>query len=182
MTRLPGALTIVALAAALACGGDDADPAEGEVYDDAAPPEELAEMPAPMATEFAPELEIDLTAMEETESGLRFIILREGSGPVAGPGDMVSVHYTGWLPNGAQFDSSRDRGQPYEFVLGAGRVIPGWDEGIMGMAEGARFKLVIPPAQGYGAAGAGAVIPPNATLVFDIELLEVPDEDGAAGP
>lgn len=182
MTRLPGVLTIVALATALACGDDDPDPAEGEVYEDATPPEEMAEMPAPMATEFAPEMGVDLATMEETDSGVRFAIVSEGTGPVAGPGDMVSVHYTGWLPNGTQFDSSRDRDEPFEFVLGAGRVIPGWDEGVMGMAEGSRFTLVIPPAQGYGSAGAGGVIPPDATLVFDIELLEVSADGGAAGP
>jgi FKBP-type peptidyl-prolyl cis-trans isomerase len=174
-------LTTAALAAALACGGgDEVDVAEDEIHDDEAPPAEAMEEEAPMATEFAPELEIDLASMEETESGLRYAIVREGTGAVAAPGDEAVVHYTGWLPNGTEFDSSRGR-DPLAFVVGAGRVIPGWDEGVMGMAEGTRFKLVIPPALGYGAAGAEPVIPPNSTLVFDIELLEV-NAGGATGP
>ncbi len=173
--RLLRVLTIGSLALAAACGGNDAEPEE-TVYDDETPPEAVEEIPAPMATEFAGELNVDLDAMQETESGLRFRILEEGDGPVAAPGDVVSVHYTGWLPDGNEVDSSRGRGEPLEFVLGAGRVIPGWDEGVTGMAEGSRFMLVIPPAQGYGAPGAGTVIPPNATLVFDIELLDVRSE------
>ncbi|HUP20088.1 MAG TPA: FKBP-type peptidyl-prolyl cis-trans isomerase [Gemmatimonadota bacterium] len=175
-------LTTAALAAALACGGgDEADTAEGELYDDEAAPAEAVEAEAAMATEFAPELEIDLASMEETESGLRYAIVREGTGAVAAPGDEAVVHYTGWLPDGTEFDSSRGR-DPFPFVVGAGRVIPGWDEGLMGMAEGTRFTLVIPPAQGYGASGFGGVIPPNATLVFDIEVLEVNAGGGTAGP
>src|SRR5690606_27113646 len=99
--------------------------------------------------------------------------LAQGSGATATPGSEVVVHYTGWLPDGEQFDSSRDAGQPFSFPLGAGRVIDGWDEGVAGMQVGGRRRLVIPPALAYGADGAGGVIPPNATLVFDVELLEV---------
>ncbi len=103
--------------------------------------------------------------------------LTAGSGPEALAGDEISVHYTGWLDDGGQkgrkFDSSLDRGQPFQFQLGAGRVIPGWDQGVEGMRVGGRRLLVIPPELGYGASGAGGVIPPNATLIFEVELLNV---------
>ena len=94
-----------------------------------------------------------------------------GEGAVASSGQQVTVHYTGWLTNGSKFDSSVDRGRPFVFPLGAGRVIRGWDEGVAGMAIGGKRKLTIPPELGYGAAGAGGVIPPNATLIFEVELL-----------
>lgn len=98
-------------------------------------------------------------------------ILKEGDGQVAQAGQHVSVHYTGWLTDGTKFDSSVDRGTPFEFPLGAGRVIKGWDQGVQGMKIGEKRKLTIPPEMGYGARGAGAVIPPNSTLVFEVELL-----------
>jgi FKBP-type peptidyl-prolyl cis-trans isomerase len=108
-----------------------------------------------------------------TASGLKYQVLKVGKGPVAKAGQTVSVHYTGWLTNGKKFDSSVDRNQPFEFTLGAGQVIRGWDEGVAGMKVGEKRKLTIPSDLGYGSAGAGGVIPPNATLVFDVELLGV---------
>jgi peptidylprolyl isomerase len=106
-----------------------------------------------------------------TDSGLQYIDIVEGTGEAPKKGQTVSVHYTGTLTNGDKFDSSRDRGQPFEFPLGAGRVIKGWDEGIASMKIGGQRQLIIPPDLGYGARGAGGVIPPNATLLFDVELL-----------
>jgi len=122
---------------------------------------------------FAPELGVELDAMTETASGLMYQDLVVGTGDEAQAGDSVSVHYTGWLKDGTKFDSSVDRGQPFEFRLGLGAVIAGWDEGVAGMRVGGQRKLVIPPELGYGASGAGGVIPGGATLVFDVELLEI---------
>ncbi|HZP45041.1 MAG TPA: FKBP-type peptidyl-prolyl cis-trans isomerase [Candidatus Binataceae bacterium] len=113
-----------------------------------------------------------------TPSGLQYVDLSVGKGEVAKAGDQVSVQYTGWLqkPDGSKgqkFDSSKDRNQPFQFGLGQGQVIKGWDEGVQGMKVGGERELIIPPNLGYGAAGAGGVIPPNATLIFDVELLSV---------
>lgn len=108
-----------------------------------------------------------------TDSGLKYDDLKIGEGATAQAGQTVSVHYTGWLTDGRKFDSSKDRNQPFRFKLGAGQVIRGWDEGVQGMKVGGTRKLTIPPQLGYGARGAGGVIPPNATLVFDVELLEI---------
>ena len=108
-----------------------------------------------------------------TASGLVIEELVMGSGAAAAAGQHVTVHYTGWLTNGTKFDSSKDRNDPFDFPLGAGHVIRGWDEGVQGMQVGGKRKLTIPPALGYGARGAGGVIPPNATLVFEVELLGV---------
>ncbi len=102
---------------------------------------------------------------------MRYIDLVVGTGRQAELGDTAGVHYTGWLENGKQFDSSVDRNEPFSFRVGAGRVIKGWDEGVQGMKVGGKRKLIIPPDLGYGARGAGNVIPPNATLTFDVELL-----------
>jgi FKBP-type peptidyl-prolyl cis-trans isomerase FkpA len=109
----------------------------------------------------------------QSESGLIIEDLKVGDGAQAKAGDTVSVHYTGWLTDGAKFDSSIDRKKPFEFVLGMGSVIQGWDEGVTGMKEGGKRKLTIPPDLAYGAEGIGGVIPPNATLVFEVELLEI---------
>ncbi|MDN4573513.1 peptidylprolyl isomerase [Pandoraea cepalis] len=108
-----------------------------------------------------------------TDSGLQYDDLQVGDGAEAMPGQTVTVHYTGWLTDGKKFDSSKDRNDPFAFVLGGGMVIRGWDEGVAGMKVGGKRKLVIPPELGYGARGAGGVIPPNATLVFEVELLDV---------
>jgi FKBP-type peptidyl-prolyl cis-trans isomerase FkpA len=115
--------------------------------------------------------------MITTASGLQYLDTTTGDGPLAASGQQVTVHYTGWLyvdgAQGAKFDSSKDRGDPFAFSLGAGMVIKGWDEGVAGMQVGGARTLIIPPALGYGARGAGGVIPPNATLKFDVELLGV---------
>lgn len=103
----------------------------------------------------------------------KIIDLRAGTGAECKAGDTVTVHYTGVLEDGTKFDSSRDRGQPFTFSLGAGRVIKGWDVGVAGMKVGGHRKLEIPAEEGYGARGAGSVIPPNATLYFDVELIRI---------
>ena len=114
-------------------------------------------------------------AFTTTASGLQFEDTVVGTGAEAAPGRNVTVHYTGWLyendAQGAKFDSSKDRDEPFLFALGAGMVIKGWDEGVQGMKEGGQRTLIIPATLGYGARGAGGVIPPNATLKFDVELL-----------
>jgi len=111
--------------------------------------------------------------MPTTSSGLQYDDLLVGQGAVAQAGQYVSVHYTGWLTNGRKFDSSLDRGDPFSFHLGQGQVIAGWDEGVQGMQIGGKRKLTIPSDLGYGPYGAGGVIPPDATLVFEVELLGV---------
>ncbi len=107
------------------------------------------------------------------KQGVQIEILKEGAGAVAKNGDKVSVHYVGVLENGTKFDSSVDRGVPFEFTLGAGQVIPGWDIGVEGMKVGEKRKLTIPSLLAYGERGAGGVIPPNATLIFEVELLGI---------
>ena len=108
-----------------------------------------------------------------TTSGLQYWDIVAGTGAPAVAGKQVKVHYTGWLTTGKKFDSSVDRGQPFMFSLGGGQVIKGWDQGVAGMKVGGKRQLRIPPELGYGANGAGGVIPPNATLIFDVELLDV---------
>lgn len=166
--RVPGTVSILVLAfLALVggCGGDE-QPEEESAGSSAVASSEVAQ-------EYADELDVDLSSMTRSESGLYVGQIAEGEGEPAAAGDTVVVHYTGWLPDGTKFDSSRDRDEPFPVQIGAGRVIAGWDEGVVGMRPGGRRMLVIPPSMGYGTRGAGGAIPPNATLVFDVELLEV---------
>jgi FKBP-type peptidyl-prolyl cis-trans isomerase FkpA len=127
----------------------------------------------PASGGFSAELGIDTMTLVRTASGLRFVDVAKGQGEEASAGRVATVHYTGWLTDGKKFDSSRDRGEPFSFAIGAQQVIAGWDEGVAGMRVGGRRKLVIPPDLGYGAAGAPPDIPPNAVLVFDVELMDV---------
>ena len=108
-----------------------------------------------------------------TNTGMRYEIIKEGTGASPKHGDSVTVHYTGWLEDGTKFDSSVDRGKPFTFKLGVGQVIQGWDDGVATMKVGGKTKFFIPPELGYGSRGAGGVIPPNATLIFEVELLSI---------
>jgi FKBP-type peptidyl-prolyl cis-trans isomerase len=108
-----------------------------------------------------------------TASGLKYVDLKVGEGDEARSGKVIELHFTGWLENGTKFESSRDRGEPLKFKLGVGTVIKGWDEGLAGMRVGGKRKLLVPSALGYGKQGAGGLIPPNANLVFEVELLSV---------
>ncbi len=155
-------LLALLLPALWACGDD------GEELPDDVP---VAEDPSEL--EYAPELGVDFGELERSETGLYLHDLEVGEGPEAEEGQILMVHYTGSLPDGSVFDSSREREQPFPFPLGAGIVIPGWDEGLVGMRPGGRRLLVIPPHLGYGPEGSDDVIPPNATLVFDVELLDI---------
>lgn len=129
--------------------------------------------PAPMRVErTAAQAPVEGIAPVTTPSGLKYWVLREGDGPTPAPGETVSVHYTGWLADGTKFDSSRDRGQPLQMVVGAGLVIKGWDEAVSTMKVGEARRLEIPSSLGYGQNGAGP-IPPGATLVFEVELVRI---------
>lgn len=151
------ALFMVALLGFAACGNEEGSGGSGE--QDAAQADDAQCFEEP----------------ETTEDGLVIEDLECGDGDEAVEGKLVTVHYTGTLEDGTKFDSSKDRDQPFQFVLGAGMVIKGWDEGFEGMKIGGVRKLTIPPEMGYGEAGAGGVIPPNATLIFEVELLAVED-------
>jgi peptidylprolyl isomerase len=127
----------------------------------------------PVTPQEPPEfVEIDAPVVT-TESGLKYMELEEGTGPAPQRGQTVAVHYTGWLVNGSRFDSSLLRGRPLTFEVGTGKVIAGWDEGVSTMKVGGKRRLIIPPALGYGRTGNGP-IPPNATIVFDVELVAIP--------
>ncbi len=115
----------------------------------------------------------DTEEVVTTRTGLQYVDIKVGDGNFPKFGDTVVVHYTGWLEDGTKFDSSVDRGEPFEFLIGTGSVIAGWDEGVSTMRVGGVRKLIIPPELGYGASGSGDVIPPNATLIFEVELLEI---------
>ena len=160
--------TAAALVLAAACGGGG-----GEGSGTAASGSASAFGDCPAASHY------DSTSMERRSDGLEVRDFEKGSGPAAAPGDTVRVHYTGCLKDGTRFDSSHDRGEPFQFVLGTGMVIPGWDEGLQGMKPGAKRRLVIPSDLAYGSRGAGSVIPPDATLIFDVELLSVNGRTGA---
>jgi len=155
--RLPVALALLALSLVAAmtltgCGGASSQETEAEQP-------EVQTPAAPAQSDAATELQITDTVV--------------GTGAEAKAGDTVTVNYTGWLTDGTKFDSSLDSGQPFQFPLGAGMVIKGWDQGVAGMKVGGKRELIIPPSLGYGAEGAGGVIPPNATLKFEVELLDV---------
>lgn len=127
---------------------------------------------SPETVKYAKELDVHLDHMTKKPSGLYVLDVKEGTGPAIGAGQVARVHYTGWLVNGKQFDSSVG-GEPLEFTIGQRRVIDGWEEGVTGMKAGGKRRLVIPPELGYGAAGYPGAIPPSATLVFDVELVGI---------
>jgi peptidylprolyl isomerase len=182
--KLQNLFIVFSIIALSACGAAapvqekvSADEVEAAAVEEVAPEEATTEAAAPPAPQVAAaeadsaEAETTGEEMSTTESGLQYVILEEGSGEMPEAGNLVTVHYTGTLEDGTKFDSSYDRGEPIEFILGRGQVIPGWDEGISLLKEGSKAKLVIPPDLGYGAQGAGNVIPPNSTLIFEVELV-----------
>lgn len=164
MKRMLSVLAVLLLAG---CAGSNG-PTSQASGDSAATP---AEAPAAQPSAAAATTPTPGGKLHKLASGLVYEDLVVGNGRMADPGMAAVVHYTGWLTDGTKFDSSHDRNQPFSFRLGAGQVIRGWDEGVKGMRIGGKRKLTIPPDLGYGSAGAGGVIPPNATLVFEVELV-----------
>lgn len=171
------AFCVVLVVAQFTSGSQDAIAANLSNAD--ASPEAVIQV-AQSALDLAPEEPAteDASEMAEenlvtTDSGLQYVDLVEGTGAMPQPGQSVTVHYTGTLEDGTKFDSSRDRNRPFTFTIGVGQVIKGWDEGVSTMRVGGQRKLIIPSELGYGARGAGGVIPPNATLIFDVELLRI---------
>jgi len=169
----PAAVLAVIVAA---CSGGDRD-AGGSAGDSGGLPAADSSISGStdVAVQYAPELGVDLGAMARLPSGLYMKDVEVGNGDIVINGKKVAVKYTGWLPNGTQFDSNRDSEGTLSFVVGSGDVIKGWDEGLMGMRPGGRRLLVIPPALGYGERGYPGVIPPNSTLVFELSLVSVMD-------
>jgi FKBP-type peptidyl-prolyl cis-trans isomerase FkpA len=164
------AVAVVVTLIAVGCRGADRD----DALDDAAEilVDDRPEATAEVERDFAPALNVDLARMTRTESGLYYEDVAIGEGAVAEVGRHVEVHYRGWLPDGSRLESSYESNEPIDFVLGTGEVISGWEEGLLGMREGGRRRLVIPPSLGYGRDGLG-MIPPYATLVFETELVRV---------
>ena len=160
-------LALLLLAGAAGCQSDDSAKTETATTETAATETAATEGGETMEGTAVDENEVT------TESGLKYVDNTVGDGASPKEGDMVTVHYSGFLTDGTKFDSSVDRGQPFQFKIGVGQVIKGWDEGVMSMAIGGKRKLIIPPELGYGSNGAGGVIPPNATLLFDVELLGI---------
>ncbi|MEZ5899450.1 MAG: FKBP-type peptidyl-prolyl cis-trans isomerase [Hyphomicrobium sp.] len=162
-----------ALFAAISLGACDGQKSEPSASDAASSHAEQASQPQSTG--------IDMSNAKTTASGLQIIDTQEGTGDAPKTGQTCVMHYTGWLykdgAKGAKFDSSVDRGKPFAFTIGVGQVIKGWDEGVASMKVGGKRTLIIPPQLGYGARGAGGVIPPNATLIFDVELLDLKDDD-----
>ena len=164
------AAVLAAIAMALAACGDDGDSPAADGGESPAADAGTPEGNGGDVTDGLPPVDGDTVT---TDTGLEYIDVEDGTGATPEQGQTVVVHYTGWLEDGTKFDSSLDRGTPFEFVLGTGQVIAGWDEGLATMKVGGKRRLILPPQLAYGDSGAGAVIPPNATLVFDVELLEV---------
>jgi FKBP-type peptidyl-prolyl cis-trans isomerase len=164
----PGIFAMIVVAFSLVgCGPDAPPPRTAESAAEFTP---STAAPEPVAQTYADTLGVDLSQMELQSSGLYRRDLEIGDGQFVTPGDRVSVHYAGWLPDGTQFDKSAE---PFDFEVGSPRLISGWNEGVIGMREGGRRLLVMPPNLGYGAEGSPPVIPPNATLVFEMRLLEI---------
>jgi hypothetical protein len=175
MRRLLGAAAL--LAALAACGYPDPTPVSGPVAGTSVTSEST---PTPGGDDFNAGSGITPVKLPD---GLQYVDVKKGDGATAGTHDTVTVQYTGWLSNGTKFDSSRDRGQPFQTALGQQQVIPGWDEGIPGMKVGGIRKLIVPPSLGYGAQGQPPTIPANSTLVFLVELLQVtPSPSGTPSP
>lgn len=175
MTRI-GLLILVSLVAFAGCGQKQESPPPAESTQQAAEGTQAAAPDTMAAPSGIPEVAGDTIT---TESGLKYIDLKVGGGATPTAGQLVSAHYTGWLTDGSKFDSSRDKERPIQFPIGQRRVIPGWDEGLMSMAVGGRRILIIPPELAYGARGRPPQIPPNSTLVFDVELVAVADAPAA---
>jgi peptidylprolyl isomerase len=174
-TRIALTLLVPTLVLGLVgCGGGDTSETAGDAAATASPAPAPAPAPAASGTDvaqqYAPQLQVDLAQMTRSSTGLYTQDLAEGTGEPAATGQTVRVHYTGWLPDGQEFDSSR--GNPYPVTLGSRNVIAGWEEGLLGMKQGGKRKLVIPSALAYGPSGRGP-IPPDATLVFDVEVVEI---------